>query len=258
MYQQDSAAATADGAIVAVLATVGIFEHLSADELQRVAGLGQRRSFATGETLMEQGEPGDCLHTILSGCVRVERSQPEGGEPLFVAELGSGETVGEMGVLNNTARSASVVATEPTETLELGSDAVTIILADYPDVAAALLRLMSERLRSTTVLNALRIVHDTLSRERAEAAAREEVVRLQGVLLAARTLQHHINNHLALTVGYGELLASDARLPAELREWARLAAAGSMAAAETVRKLQRITELRRDPTQGAEPFLLPD
>ena len=48
----------------------------------------------------------------------------------------------------------------------------------------------------------------------------EDQARLDGVRLAARTLEHHLTNHLTLTVGYAELIAEDPELPERLRDMA--------------------------------------
>jgi hypothetical protein len=54
-----------------------------------------------------------------------------------------------------------------------------------------------------------------------ESTELEVEARLEGVRLAARTLEHHLTNHLTLTVGYAELIAEDPELPERLREMAR-------------------------------------
>jgi PAS domain S-box-containing protein len=79
--------------------------------------------------------------------------------------------------------------------------------------------------------------------------------RLEGVLLAARTAQHALNNQLALTVGYADVLAADPRLPPDLREVANEALSGAQAAAGTVQQLQRITHLDQIDQAGPGPVL---
>ena len=79
--------------------------------------------------------------------------------------------------------------------------------------------------------------------------------RLEGVLLAARTAQHALNNQLALTVGYTDVLAADLRLPSDLREVAREALSGAQAAAATLQQLQRITRLEEIDQAGPGPVL---
>src|SRR3982074_725270 len=67
--------------------------------------------------------------------------------------------------------------------------------------------------------------------------------RLDGVRLAARTLEHHLTNHLTLTVGYAELIAEDPELPERLREMARQVLESAQAAVESVRRLRQVDSL---------------
>src|SRR5438309_8062397 len=75
---------------------------------------------------------------------------------------------------------------------------------------------------------------------RAESQARL----LEGVRLAARTLEHHLTNHLTLTVGYAELIAEDPELPERLREMARQVLESAQAAVDTVRRVRQLDEVR--------------
>lgn len=79
--------------------------------------------------------------------------------------------------------------------------------------------------------------------EREEHEEHEERLRLEGVLLAARTAEHLLNNQLSLTVGYAELLARDPRLPDDARALAREALRGAQAAASTVHRLPQVRRL---------------
>ena len=92
------------------------------------------------------------------------------------------------------------------------------------------------------------------ARDRAEAALREHT-RLQGVLLAAGTVQHYLGNQLALTMGYAELLANDARLPADLRDLALEAVDGVVAARQTLLELSEITRIETVEGLGGPPVL---
>src|ERR1041385_9551647 len=73
-----------------------------------------------------------------------------------------------------------------------------------------------------------------------EELSLEEQARLDGVRLAARTLEHHLTNHLTLTVGYAELIAEDPELPERLREMARQVLESAQAAVESVRRMRQI------------------
>jgi hypothetical protein len=76
-----------------------------------------------------------------------------------------------------------------------------------------------------------------------ELSRLEDQARLDGVRLAARTLEHHLTNHLTLTVGYAELIAEDPELPERLREMARQVLESAHAAVESVRRMRQIDSL---------------
>ena len=73
---------------------------------------------------------------------------------------------------------------------------------------------------------------------------RLDEARLEGVRLAARTLEHHLTNHLTLTVGYAELIAEDPELPERLREMALQVLESAQAAVESVRRMRQIEAIR--------------
>src|SRR6266540_628036 len=103
------------------LRQAAIFEEIPPKGLVELAREGRHRVFAPGDALMRQGEHADCLHIILSGRVRVERTHPDLLDAVVLTELEAGEVVGEMGVLDGEPRSATVTAIEATETLELSA-----------------------------------------------------------------------------------------------------------------------------------------
>src|ERR671933_964908 len=77
-----------------------------------------------------------------------------------------------------------------------------------------------------------------------EAIRLEDSARLDGVRLAARTLEHHLTNHLTLTVGYAELIAEDPELPERLRDMARQVLESAHAAVDSVRRMRQIETVR--------------
>jgi hypothetical protein len=68
--------------------------------------------------------------------------------------------------------------------------------------------------------------------------------RLEGVRLAARTLEHHLTNHLTLTVGYAELIAEDPELPERLRQMAEQVLESAQLAVESVRRLRQVDQIQ--------------
>jgi signal transduction histidine kinase len=144
--------------------------------------------------------------------------------------------------------------------------AFALALAQFPELAPRLMQELSGRLRSTTVLTAVGAAlrgstlderqpssRDTPAAAGGEAALQRAV--LDGVQLAVRTVEHHLNNQLAVVRGYSELLAADPRLPEELREWARRAVEGAQKAAGTVQKLRTLDQVRKDTSLGDGPLL---
>ena len=99
---------------------------------------------------MTQGEPSVSVHFILEGQVRVERQRRSDAQPIQLALLGSGEIVGEMGVMVDLPRSATVAAAIPTTTLELDKASFERAARAFPILNRVLAKLLSERLRRTS------------------------------------------------------------------------------------------------------------
>lgn len=137
-----------------VLARVDIFQGLPERAFEQLAAKGQLRTFPPGAALMRQGEDGQSIHVILSGRVCVERTVPGGEKPLFLAELGSGEAVGEMAVMENEPRSATVTAVDEVQTVELEGKEVAQLVSRYPRALENYLRVLRQRARQTQELGA--------------------------------------------------------------------------------------------------------
>jgi len=111
---------------------------------------GKTRHFAVGEILMKQGDPSLSVHFILEGQVRVERQRRSDAQSVQLALLGSGEIVGEMGVMVDLPRSATVTAVTATTTLELDTASFERAARAFPILHRVLAKLLSERLRRTS------------------------------------------------------------------------------------------------------------
>lgn len=148
----------ADPAIKA-LAASGVFSSLTPDALAEVVARGTLRSFAPGEVLMRQGQEGDSMHVIVQGHVAVERGHPDIAPAVLLAELGTGDCVGEMAALEPELRSATVTAIEPTVTLEISGETLPGVLLQHPQAALAMLHMLIKRLRRTNAIAALAADH---------------------------------------------------------------------------------------------------
>lgn len=134
------------------LAPGSILAELPPSSLDYLEAQGVPRRFARGSALMRQGEVAEVMYVITSGGVRVERSHPDLSSPVTLAELGPGQIVGEIGVLDGEPRTATVTATQDTQAVELSAATVALALHGEPSLALALLQVVSRRLRDTDSL----------------------------------------------------------------------------------------------------------
>lgn len=98
-----------------------------------------------GETLFSQGDPGDALYVLVSGRLRVELETDSG--PRVVGEVAPGETVGEMSLLSDEPRSATVVALRDSVLQECGREDFDALIEKYPGLAMHLAGILVERLK---------------------------------------------------------------------------------------------------------------
>jgi CRP-like cAMP-binding protein len=96
------------------LRAVPLFNELSDRELRTVQKLVYVRHYSDRETVFSAGDPSLGMYIIKVGAVRIIREIP-GGEPKLIAELAAGEVFGEMGLIDDSPRSASAVAHGTTE-----------------------------------------------------------------------------------------------------------------------------------------------
>lgn len=129
-----------------------LFHGLPQEALSTVARKASLRTLAEGDVLMQRGEAGDSLFMINEGWFKIVTENAQGGE-LIINKTGPGDTIGEMALLDEAPRSATVVALSDAKVLELKKNAFFDILDQRPDVALMLIRGLSSRLRfSTTYL----------------------------------------------------------------------------------------------------------
>lgn len=131
-----------------LLKQVALFAGLSRKVLRGIAEGCIRRTYGPGETLVHQGDAGRGLYIILSGLVKVVK-QTVGGEGLDIAFLQRGDFFGEMAVLDDAPRSASVVAVQTTECLILTIWEFKAKMKTYPEIAQQILPVVVRRFRET-------------------------------------------------------------------------------------------------------------
>jgi CRP/FNR family cyclic AMP-dependent transcriptional regulator len=130
----------------AFLRRVPLFSGLTETQLETLAAGSARRSYPKGRTIVSEGEPSQSMYILLAGRAKVQRSDSEGKE-VILAVLGSGEFIGEMSLIDDAPRSASVVTLEPCEFMGVSKDAFKAMLTQSPEVAMNVMRGLVRRLR---------------------------------------------------------------------------------------------------------------
>ncbi len=141
------AAATSEGA-KAALSQVPLFSGLSPETLEGLQAFTFRRSFKSGDTIVEEGRTGNGLYIVLSGKVEVVKGIPA-GRPQVVARLGPGEPFGEMALLGEWPRTASVRAVEDTECLGMDRWVFMHQVRREPELALKMMQVLAQRLAKT-------------------------------------------------------------------------------------------------------------
>ena len=136
------------------LIVVDVFQDFTPEGLDRLAAHARPRLFRGGESLLRQGDVSGAMHVIVRGRVRRVRTHPALSEPTTVLELGPGESVGELGVLDLAPWPETVTALEETETLELSALVLAETMLLYPVPSVGLLSGLSRSVRTLEDLEA--------------------------------------------------------------------------------------------------------
>jgi CRP/FNR family transcriptional regulator/CRP/FNR family cyclic AMP-dependent transcriptional regulator len=140
---------------------------LSPDDLQDLAASARRRVYARGQVVFHRDDPGDSLHIIVNGEVRIMLPSPE-GEEMTLARLGPGDFFGDLCLFDGGPRSATAIAVEATETTVVERDRFIEWLQSHPSAAIAILAAVAGRLRAADdLVGALAFldVHSRLARK---------------------------------------------------------------------------------------------
>jgi MFS family permease len=147
-HMDDAIAVQGDAAMLSLVEKVlalkaaSLFRQTPDAVLADVAERVEDVSFGAGETVFEKGDRGDSLYIIVSGRVHVRDGTR------LLNELGEGAIFGELALLEPAPRSATVVAVEPAHLLRLDESHFRIVMAERPEVAAAIIPVLTGYIRS--------------------------------------------------------------------------------------------------------------
>jgi CRP-like cAMP-binding protein len=145
-------------------AVAGTFLSLLGDvERAALLELGTQRSFPRGAVLMYEGEPGERVMILEEGRVKVTRIEP-GGHETMLSIRDPGDLMGEVSVIDERPRLATVTALEGVRALVIASSVFRGHLERTPRVAVALLEVEMQRFRDTTIKRSQFAASDTIGR----------------------------------------------------------------------------------------------
>jgi CRP/FNR family cyclic AMP-dependent transcriptional regulator len=138
-----------EGFAVKSLQQCALFADVEPAALGALAGAMVRRRFRRNEVIFHQGDPGDSLHLVASGAVKIVLPSPEGGEAI-IATLRVGDFFGELALLDGAPHSATATAVEPVETMSLTRAPFQRLLDEDRGMRMALLSGLAAELRRLT------------------------------------------------------------------------------------------------------------
>ena len=128
-----------------LLKNVPLFAGCSKSELQRIASLADELDLGEGATLIREGERGREFIVIADGSVRVTRNGK------LLRDLGAGDFIGEIALVADVPRTATVTATSPVRLLVVTDRAFRGLLEQMPSIAKKVLQSLGERLHADAV-----------------------------------------------------------------------------------------------------------
>ena len=200
------------------LEAIPLFQHLSHEEHLALRQIVLERQFEPGQEIFREGAPGDGVYFVKLGLVEISTGTDE--RRVF-SRLGPGEIFGEMAMIEQRPRSATVSAAEKTEVYFLPRGELLKFIERSPSLAIALLQQISHRLREFNQLHVREIL---------------EAERLAAVGNFARSIIHDLKNPLSI-IALGVELFSSPKLTPEAR---------AVAQSRITRQVQRINDLVGD------------
>ena len=133
----------------ALLAQHWLLEHLSSEELDKLARYARFRSFQHKEVIFRKGDPGQSMLVVVEGRVRIT-SQSTSGKEVVLNIINPSEIVGEIALLDGEMRTADAIAIGNVEVLELSRREFLPFLEHHSGVCIKLLAMLCKRLRKTS------------------------------------------------------------------------------------------------------------
>ncbi|WP_169566906.1 cyclic nucleotide-binding domain-containing protein [Sneathiella limimaris] len=146
---------------VETLRQIPLFAKVDPSKIKLLAFTAERLTFQPGDLLCKQGEMGDAAYVIINGQADVVIDTPSG--PITVATMKKNDVVGEIAILINIPRTATIKAASELTTLRITKDLFLRTITEFPEMSIEMMRVLAERLVKTT--EELQKAKETLRKE---------------------------------------------------------------------------------------------
>jgi CRP/FNR family transcriptional regulator, cyclic AMP receptor protein len=133
---------------VEVLRNIPLFAKVDPAKLKLLAFTSERLQYASGDELFHQGDDGDAAYVILEGQADILVDTPKGA--VKVARLGKNDIIGEIAILCDVPRTATVVAATDLATLRVSKDGFFHLVNQFPQIGIEVMHELASRLHHTT------------------------------------------------------------------------------------------------------------
>lgn len=196
--------------MTALLKNIPLFETLDDASLKKIEKLLTRKQFRKGTKIIKEGVMGDSLFIIIEGEVEVVKGRGKKAE--MVATLKPFDFFGEMSLLENKPRSASIVAGRQSTLLTLSKDDFEALVSAHPKISFEIMKTLSARIRETD----MKLIADLTKKNAELKKAYRDLKNVQDELIRAERLStigrvaggiiHDLKNHLSVVKGYAEYI----------------------------------------------------
>ena len=137
---------------VALLKSIPLFAKIEPSKLKLLAFTSERLTFDPEQVLCKQGDPGDSAYVVIDGEVRISIDAPTAPTGrIDLATLGPGAIVGEIAILCDVPRTATVTSTGKTVTLRISKELFFRLITEFPQIAVEVMRELAHRLEKTNL-----------------------------------------------------------------------------------------------------------
>ncbi len=133
---------------VETLRQIPLFAKVDPSKIKLLAFTSERVTFQSGDFICQQGEMGDAAYVIMHGKADVMVNTPSG--PITVATMQKNDVVGEIAILINIPRTATIKASSELTTLRITKDLFLRMITEFPEMSIEMMRVLAERLVRTT------------------------------------------------------------------------------------------------------------